>query len=226
MKRTFYIFFLATLSFLFISFTSDTSTNKNVIKILSLNSDQILIDGKEAKPGMMISLNSQISFTNPLQCIDLLNQGDENKIECLYHGSEIWKKGEYRKIDASKEKIPQKLAYWIRHHKTSSKSSSIFFSDIEYIIGNKRSFRIEDKIVNYDEQFYKFTIIDGENSGKYFIAYPDNSEAVIWITRELFQVFGIDINQEKDFELNIKVTYHNFGESFIIKDSMKMIFIK
>ena len=220
MKSKFCIILIAILSGFLMSFTPED--NGRYIKVHSLNSDRILIDGQNARPGMMISPDSKISFSHSKEWVKLLNQGADVKIWCKTHGKEeTWKNGEYRKIQMSSESHSANLFWWITWHKTSTKGVQMF-DDIEYVIGDRRPFEIQDRIMNFDEQYYEFIIINGKYKGKKFIAYPDDKEALIWITKDHFAKY-ID---SRNNSLMFKVNYHNYSDNFLVADSVNVVFIK
>ena len=221
MKNKLFIILLAVISGFLMSFTSDD--NERFIRVHSFNSDRILIDGQKPKPGMMISLSSKISFTHPKEWVKLLNQGKEVKYKCGTHDKEkTWGNGDYRKIQMVGETRSANLFWWITRNRTSAKGEDVKFDDVEYVIGDSRPFVIQDKIINFDEQYYEFIVTKGKFKGERFIAYPDDKEPVVWITKEHFGKYIENGNNTISF----KVIYHNYDEAFVVKDPVKIIFIK
>lgn len=220
MNNKFLIILIAIISGFLMSFTPEDKGC--CIKIHSYNSSRIVVDGKAVQQGMMISSTSKISFTHPKEWVKLLNKGDDIKYWCRTHNQEeIWKNGDYRKLQMRSDSRTAKLFWWITWHETSTKGAKLF-DDIEYLIGDRRPFEIQDQMKNFDEQYYEFTIISGKYKGKTIIAYPDDEESVIWITREQFSKYIDSLNNS----LTFKVDYHNYGEIFPITDSVKIVFIK
>ena len=224
MKKNILVIVLALLSGLLMAFSP--LDGERTIKIHSLNSDRIRVDGKFAKPGMMISPESKITFSHPNEWVKLLNTGKTVDIYCENHNRhEEWKKGQYYKKRKSNVKSPN-LFWWVTYHTTSSKGA---FDNNEYFIGEERPFEIENVILerNRYNQYYEFEVIDGNFKGKKFIAIPDKTDPLIWITRGLLKKNGIILDEEmKRDSLLFKVTFHSFDYTKIIMDSLNIIFIK
>lgn len=222
MKNKFIIFVVALLSGFLMSFTPDDE--EKTIEIHSYNSSLIRVDNKEPKPGSMISLKSIIKLNHPKEKIILLNRG---KDFCYFNkaigDTVIWKKGDYLTVQISKSTKTADLFWWIIWNGTISKSlsSDIVWNNVESVIGDKRPFAIEDKLIDFDRQYYEFLIFDGTNKVGSVIAYPDDEVAVIWITKEQFKKYLKDRNSVK-----CKVVFHNYDDSIIIKDKMELIFEK
>jgi len=138
------------------------------------------------------------------------------------------KNGEYKILRKGNSPNSFNLKWWLIRHPTSSKDAILEFGDVEYLIGNERTFVVDDPIKDNSRQYYEFTIIEGEYKGKSFIADPDdNSENVIWIGRDLLRKNPNNIKLDKDEEsFWIKVIYHNYSDLITVKDRMKLIFIK
>jgi len=219
MKQFFLVVVIALMAGLLMSFSPEDKTR--TIEIHSFNSDCIRVDGQELRPGMMISLNSKITFSHPKEYLKVINRGNTIKVNCKTHNLvEDWANGDYRRIEPSNVGKPFSLFWWITWHTTSTKGDGMFES-IEYVIGDKRPFAIQDRLINYNEQFYKFIIIEGKYKGNSFVAYPDDTEPIIWITKEHF---GKYLDGDSN-TLTFKVEYHNYNETFTITDSVKIIFI-
>lgn len=223
MKKNFLVILLALLSGILMSFTINKEDNERVYKIYDLNSDLIYVDGKKATPGMIISLKSHIRFIHPAQWIEMYNMGKDIEIFCQTHKrNEIWKKQAYRKIGLYNRQETRNLFWWITRGATSSKGI-----EAEYVVKDEISIKIEDPIINTTEQYYEFIVNDGKYKGSSFIAEPDDTDSVIWVSRELLQKNGIILDNNNEFDsLNFKVIYHNYGETFIINNSMTIIFTK
>lgn len=227
MRNKFLLVLLALLSGVLMSFTIDDNDAR--FKVHIFNSDGILVDGEKLKEGMMISLNSKITFSHPKEMIVVLNKGKNIVYKCQTHNEyEEWKAGQYKILTDVGYAGTFNLKWWLSYHKTSSKDAILEFDDVEYLIGNERPFIVEDPIIDNSKQYYEFIIIDGKYKGKSFIADPDdNSRNVIWIGRDKMEESPNSIKLEKDEEsFWFKVIYHNYDNLITIKDKMKIIFIK
>ena len=227
MKKTLLILFLALLSGFLMSFTQDDG--ERTIKIRDYSSNRIKVDSVPVKPGMMISTTSKLTLPDPNDWITFINTGKDITINCKVHNTtEIWKQGIKRGItNPHKTKFSDPF-WWITYHETSTKGKE-GMKDVEYVIGEERPFEIEDTIKkeNRDRQYYVFEVTEGKYKGKSFIADPDDTEPVIWISRDILNNSGIILNDKLDSEsLLFKVIYHNFDNITTIKDSLKIIFIK
>ncbi len=223
MKNFFLILFVALLSGLLMSFSP--KENDRTIMIHAYNSCNIRVDGKLVSIGMMISPKSVFSFTEPSEEVVVINTGDPIKTYCSDHKRvEIWNKGEFRKIQNKRVKSPN-LFWWVTYHGTIAKG----IDNVEYFIGEERPFPIEDVIEekNRDQQSYVFEVKEGKFKGKKIKADYDNADPVIWLSRDLLTKNGIILdNSSKSDTLVFKLIYHNFGQTIIIKDSLKIIFVK
>ena len=225
MGNKLFVVFLALLSGLLMSFTSQNNDgNDKSIEVHEFNSNAICIDEDTAKIGKMISLKSSIKLNHPNLKLKLLNKGEDISITCRIHNKkETWKKGEYREVFSNEKGKENNLLWWLTWHKTSDKGSNVF-QNSEYLVGDERPFRIEDPIINPAEQYYEFIVNEGRYKGKSFMATPDDTDPVIWVSREILNKSGIHLNSQGDDSLNFKVIYHNFGDIIIIKNSFTIVF--
>lgn len=231
MKRNLFVFLLSLIMGLLMSFTVTKNENKASFKVVNYNSNLIYVDGKEIALGMTLTPNSQIDFkyTGPHNLfVELLNVGDDYVIE-YGNGNvrkDVWKKGDYRVVYSKKERKKADLFWWILKNRTSTKGGGLF-GDVEYVIGEERTFRIEDTIKIPAKQYYQFDVIGGENNGKKFLALPDSTDPAIWISRDLLKKHGISLNPNIECDsLNVNVIYHCYGETDTLKKSMIIKFIK
>ena len=226
MKNNLLLIFASLLcgALMFMSFKSDDG--KRMIKVSDFSSYDILVDGKKIEVGDMISMNSKLSLTHPYHIVEMLNTGDDIVVDNCFtcKGKCIWKKGDYRTIQKVPSHSNETLFWWITRHRTSSKG---LYDEVNYLVGERRPFKIEEPIVNPIEQYYVLEVLEGKYKGIKIKAKYDDTDPVIWITRNLLSENGIFLDPQKEkVSLKFKVVYHNYGEESVIRKSLKIIFVK
>lgn len=209
MKKTSVMLIISLLSAILMSFTP-ANTSKDTFKVYYFTSNRIRVNNGSLHKGQILCLRDKLYFpTNNdfmrAKALDNIPYVDRNGKK------RIWYSHTWMQISPTPKEKSFNLGWWLKYGITGSMgiNNNGFPPNTIYVQGDLSAFEIESPLVNTDEQYYSFTILDGKYKGTYFVAENDDEFPLIWFRKTILEKY-FDCNCDQNFICRME--FHNFGE--------------
>lgn len=209
MRKTIPALLIALLAGLLMSFkNADQKDGK--FRVTYCSSSKIQINNKPIDKKQMIGLNDTINFSNADRNQFLRIEALKDMVITNKKGKkETWYANTSKKLSPINNKRKFDFGWWIRNHGTIYKSASTFAEDDIYLTDDSVAVQIEERLVDFDRQYYTLTILDGMDKNKSVKLSNDDEKPLVWIFKEDLTENGIDCSKERTFMC--RVDFYNHG---------------
>lgn len=209
MRKSILTILIALLAGLLMSFKSADQKGEK-FKVTYCSSTKILINNKPAQKNQVIGPTDIVNFSkagrNQFLRLEALT---DFQITTTKGEKKIWYAHTEKKLKSVNNKKKFDLGWWIRDHGTIHKSANTFAEDGIYLTNDSIAVEIEERLVDFDRQYYTLTILDGKEKGKSVKLSNDDESPIVWIFKEDLTESGIDCSKERTFKC--KIDFYNYG---------------